>query len=221
MIEKIKIKTELGTEEVKFLEEEKRSYEMECNLIKYTILEKSIDINLEKILLKINENKEYIFDFIYTEEIQKVIKNIKNRYRFNKDEAEDTAMFVITEFFYMPNELYNLNKYNESVFLDRFEREIAKRTHTLMRSGYSAKEIPASDQSIYTCQSYDDFEDTMIQKIDLQNALNKLSIKNKEMLELNVHDGLTESEIGKKYNLSREGVNKTIIRSKNKIKKYL
>lgn len=181
--------------------------------------QRSAHMSLLEIINTIQQDKEYIFDFIQTEQIQKIILSIKNRYKFNRDEAEDIAIFSITEYFYENNII--LDNFNEDVFLNNLKDEIGKRTQKMIREGYTAREIPASGQNIYQFALYDNFEELINSNIDLQNALQKLSIRNREILELYFKDTLTETVIAEMTGLSRSRVSEIITESCHKLKKYL
>lgn len=180
---------------------------------------RSKNMSLLDIIIKIDTDKEYIFDFLWTEQIQKLIKSISNRYKFNRDEAEDIAIFSIIEYFYENNVV--IDGFNEDVFLNNLKDEVGKRTQKMIREGYTAKEIPASGQAIYQYAMYDNFEESVNNSIDLQNALKKLSSRNREILELRFYDRLNESTIAEIVGLSRSRISEIITESCNKIGKYL
>ena len=180
---------------------------------------RSKNMSLLDIIIKIDTDKEYIFDFLWTEQIQKLIKSISNRYKFNRDEAEDIAIFSIIEYFYENNVV--IDGFNEDVFLNNLKNEVGKRTQKMIREGYTAKEIPASGQPIYQYAMYDNFEESVNNSIDLQNALKKLSSRNREILELRFYDRLNESTIAEIVELSQSRISEIITESCNKIVKYL
>jgi RNA polymerase sigma factor (sigma-70 family) len=178
--------------------------------------ERSKDMSLLDIIIKIDTDKEYIFDFIWTEQIQQLIKDIGNRYKFNRDEAEDIAIFSITEYFY--ENTVSIKGFDEDVFLDNLKDEVGKRTQKMIREGYTAKEIPASGQNIYQYAMYDNFEDSINNSVDLENVLNRFSGRDREILELYYIDKYTQQEIAKLMHLSRKQINRILLKLKNIIK---
>lgn len=177
---------------------------------------RSKNMSLLDIIIKIDTDKEYIFDFIWTEQIQKLIKDIGNRYKFNRDEAEDIAIFSITEYFY--ENIVTVRRFDEDVFLSNLKDEIGKRTQKMIREGYTAKEIPASGQSIYQYAMCNNFEDSINNSIDLESVLNQFSGRDREILELYYIDKYTQQEIAKLMHLSRKQINRILFKLKNIIK---
>ena len=177
---------------------------------------RSNDMSLLDIINKISTDKEYIFDFIWTEQIQKLIKDIGNRYKFNRDEAEDIAIFSITEYFY--ENVIIANDFNENVFLNNLKDEVGKRTQKMIREGYTAKEIPASGQAVYQYAMYDNFDKSINDNIDLNNMLSQFCDRDREILELYYIDKYTQQEIAKLMHLSRKQINRILLKMKNIIK---
>jgi RNA polymerase sigma factor (sigma-70 family) len=188
-------------------------------------LNESIGMNLYEILEKIIKfnNKDFIFNFINTKEIQDVIGSIKGMYKVNREEVYATATLVITEFFLDGKINLNdlLNNFIEKDFIKYFKGEIRNKTKKIMREQYNMNEIPLSTTSIYENFVYGDFEKTMIDKIDLANALKKISERNKYIIKSKFYDGFNEKEIGEENNLSRNRINEIINESCEKMKKYI
>jgi RNA polymerase sigma factor (sigma-70 family) len=186
-----------------------------------TFSDRSKDMDLLDIILKINDDKEYIYDFIRSEKVKTLIQSIKNRFRFNKDEAEDCIIFVITEYFY--ENVITISEFPdyEDHFLNRFGEEINCKVKQMMRDGYSGKEIPSSGTYLYQNKSFDYFDELINSNTDLRNALSKLSLKEQEVIELRFNNRETEIMIAKIMNLSQSYVSELLNRTCEKLKKYL
>jgi RNA polymerase sigma factor (sigma-70 family) len=202
----------------------KRAYKKMCSVF----LEESEGMNLYNILKEIilNNNKDFIFNFTRKGEIKKVIHSIKTRYRFNQDEAEDCTIFVITEIFCDNNlfnelNLINLDDFNENFFIEQFKNEVAKRVHKMMREGYCAKEIPATDQPVYIYQVSDDFEDKLLNDIDLKKALEKINNNDKVFLKLKFINELNQNEIGREFGLTQPSISYKINKIISRLNKYM
>jgi RNA polymerase sigma factor (sigma-70 family) len=215
-----------------YFDKENDKYEKTYKNMQWYFLKNSYYMNLYQILERIIKynDKDYIYNFIHCDDIKKIIQCIKNFYKINRDEATDIIEFVITEFFYITDkEIYgvtyktmiDLNNFNENIFINDFKDEIAKRTKKIMRNGYSIRDIPVIYENLYQNVKNDDFEEVMIKNIDLNNALNKLSFKNKIIIKQKFYSGLLEKEIANENNMTRQGINNIIKRSFKKIKKYL
>jgi RNA polymerase sigma factor (sigma-70 family) len=206
-------------------EENKKTYKKAYNEMQQVFLKESIGISLYEILEQIImfNNKDFIFNFINTKEIQDVIGSIKGMYKVNREEVYATATLVITDFFLDGKMDLNklLDDFTEDKFIKYFKGEIRNRTKKMMREQYNMNEIPLSTTSIYENFVYGDFEKTMVEKIDLINALKKIAERNRCIIKSKFYDGFNEKEIGEENNLSRQAVNKIIHKSTNEIKKYL
>jgi RNA polymerase sigma factor (sigma-70 family) len=202
-------------------EESKRSYTYEYNLMQKYYLDKSEGMSLLDIIKKIqiDGERDYIFNFIKLPQIEEIVRQIKRKFKFNKDEVINASTLAITEYFCTQS--IELNNFIEEVFLANFKDEINIKIQRDIKSNYTARDIPASGTKLYQTISYEDFEDTINEKLDIENALNKLSNRNREILELKVHDNLKDSEIGEVVNLSRSRITEILSETNEKMKKYL
>lgn len=203
------------------LKEDEKTFDRSYKEMKLAHVQTSRGLELLEILKLIETDKNYIFDFIMTHQIQKLIKSIKGCHKINKDEAEDVTMFVITEYFYEHD--LNLNSFNESTFLNRFRSEVGKRVQKMMREGYSYKEIPADFEKENEKEEFlfDNFEDEILEKIDLNVAFNKLPLRSQRILELKFYERISNADIAKKIRLSRQRVDQIVNESCEQLKKYL
>jgi RNA polymerase sigma factor (sigma-70 family) len=201
--------------------EKKRNYEYERNLMYKYYLDKGVGMKLIDVLKKIviDQEKDYIINFIRLSEIDEIIRSTRGKFRFNKDEAQDAIEFAITEFLCITN--IDLDNFDEDIFLDEFRVVIDKRAQKIVREGYSAKEFPASDMFVYKYASCDNFDDLINERLDLEYGLNQIGERNREILELKIHDNLTEREIGDIYGVSQQRINQIISETCEEIKKYL
>lgn len=182
-------------------------------------LDKSKNMSLYDILTNIKDDKSYIFNFIKHDEIKKIIRGIKNKFKFNKDEAEDVAVFVITE--YLCETKVDLNMFDEDIFLSMFKEEVNKRSQKMIRQGYSSNDIPSTATNKYEKALFENFENNTIDFIDLENAFSKISERDREILESRVYDRLSEAQLAQKFNLSRSRISEIINETCDKMKKYL
>lgn len=202
--------------------EDTRDFYNEYKKMCSVFLESSKNMSLCNILKEIilNDKKDFIFNFTRKGQIKKLIQSIRGTYRFNKDEVDDCTLFVITEIFCDKSllkelNLIDFNNFNEELFIEQLKSEIAKRVHKMMREGYCAKEIPATNQPIYIYQMFEGFEEKIHNNIDLKNAIIKsnFSNRNKKFLKLKFYDNKTDKEISKSNNLERSSVSKIITKS--------
>jgi RNA polymerase sigma factor (sigma-70 family) len=214
--EKIKIRTIKGSEEVEIEPEEKRNYKTEYNIMQLFVLQKSVDMSLKEIILSIDTNKEYIFDFIKHPTIAKLLNNIKSMWKFNKDEAEDALILSITEYFY-ENDI-DMNDFNEELFLVEFMSEIRNKVKKQMCEGYSEKERVASDWDTYEDFETVPFEDDIVTKVDFINSIKNLSLRDKDVLKLYYIDKYTQQEISERIQLSQKQISNILFNSKNNLK---
>lgn len=184
-------------------DEEKRNYDYEYNLMQLIFLQKSIGMSLKNIIEKIQKgDKEYIFDFIKHPTIVDLTKGIYGLYKFNRDEVTDIIIFAITEFFY-ENKI-DLDTFDEELFLLNLRKNIRTTVQKHIRQGYSGKEYPSSGWSVYENLIANVFdENQVIKKIELENAINNLPPRDKEVLDLYYNKKYTQQEIGEKMNLSQ------------------
>jgi RNA polymerase sigma factor (sigma-70 family) len=194
-------------------DEAKRSYKYEYAMNERYFLRQSNVMSLEQIINKTKEDKEYIFNFIKQPEIQHIINILKSSYKFNKDEVEDAAIFAITEYFYTNS--INTKDFNKELFLSKFQKDIKNSVQNQMRNGYSAKEYPSSDWLLYENSETILFEDDVITKVDFINSINKLSYRDKTVLELYYLDNYTQQEIANITKLSQPQISNILNNSKN------
>jgi RNA polymerase sigma factor (sigma-70 family) len=180
------------------------------------VLELSKGLSLLEILIKIQCDKEYIYNFIKQEKIQEIIKSIKNSYRFNRYEIEDIITVVTTEYFFRIQ--IDINNFDEVKFLEDFKKEIVNRTQKEVRTNYSAKDIPLSGSDFYENAIWEDCLDYINNKVDLKNAIDKLSLKEKQVLKLYYIDEYNQQEIAQQINLSQRHISNILTIAKNIIK---
>lgn len=200
--------------------EEEINFDKEYNYMQQFFINKSIGMNLKEIIEKIQFDKDFIFNIIKYPKVEEISKNIVNMYKFNKDEAKDIVQFAITEFFYQDN--VNLENFNEDNFLFYLNAFIKTTVRKHIRQGYSGKEYPSSDWSEYINLVNDKFDDDkIIERIDLENAINNLSKRDQEIFKLYYVDRNTLQQIANMLNLSKTHVHNILGRSNNKIKNIL
>jgi RNA polymerase sigma factor (sigma-70 family) len=196
--------------------EEKESFDKILENNEKYILKLNDGLSLKEIIIKIQSNKEFIFNFIKQKSIQEIIKSIKNSYRFNRYEIEDIITVVITEYFYQIK--IDIINFNETKFLTDFKKEIVNRTQREVYHSYSAKEIPMSDSNFYKDASSDDFQEIIHTKVDLANMVNQFNLKEKQVIKLYYVEGYNQMEIAKLVNFSQQRVSQILIEYKRILK---
>jgi RNA polymerase sigma factor (sigma-70 family) len=193
-------------------EEEKLSFYKRCKKIEQNFVETSKHFNIKELIIKININKEYIFHFIKNKTIQEIICSIKNSYRFNREEIENIIILVITEYFCEIK--IDFDNFNQEKFLENFKKDISNKTKKMVRHSYFSQEMPLSGSNFYEDASIlEDFRDIIDKSIDLNNALNSLSSRDRQIIEMRYFDNMTQEEIAEKFKLTKQRIGQILLES--------
>lgn len=183
-------------------------------------LNKSNGMSLKEIIVEIQRDKDFIFNFIKHPTILELTKNICGLYKFNKDEVLDIVAFAITEFFYL-NPI-DLDNFDEEMFLMDLRKNVGTVVQRHIRQGYSGKEYPSSNWLRYeNCIIKEFDEDQIIEKVDVENAIKSLTGRERKVLELYYINKYTQQEIANMLDLSKTYINNILVRVKHHLKKNL
>lgn len=167
-------------------------------------------LELKEILykIKVDGDLSYLNNLIKFDKVQNLIRNIIKKYHFNNKHIKFLCETMIKEIT-IKNFNYQDSDYIEEQYLHYLKKSLGRKVRREINQDRPEEELMSGLPNDYeNIGEYSDFAETLVENIDLCNALDQLEPDERYVLEKIYLEGYTEVEIAENFNMSRQNINK-------------
>jgi RNA polymerase sigma factor (sigma-70 family) len=175
------------------------------------ILLKSIIRNI-----KVNNDKDYLVELLNHSKVTALTDDLLRWYKYNKQDVRDIIQVKIVEYVLRDYKYDDVN-FDEDAFLEKMKFRVSYATKKEVAATQKSKEIPFSDEKLEKFKEVT-IEDGILESVDLNNALNELSEREKKVIYLYFYENMKGREIAEILGVSQQRGNYIKLRAIEKLK---